>query len=58
MRATNQTSMISISFCVRPSTRVSVKDAVAEVAGATGTPRAEVYRRALALKDASDGTPH
>ena len=37
--------------------RVSVKDAVAEVASSTGTPRGEVYRRALALKDA-DGSPH
>jgi 16S rRNA (cytidine1402-2'-O)-methyltransferase len=38
--------------------RASVKDAVAEVASSTGTPRGEVYRRALALKDASDGSPH
>jgi 16S rRNA (cytidine1402-2'-O)-methyltransferase len=37
--------------------RVSVKDAVAEVASSTGAPRGEVYRRALALKDA-DGSPH
>jgi 16S rRNA (cytidine1402-2'-O)-methyltransferase len=29
--------------------RASVKDAVAEVAGASGVPRREVYRRALAL---------
>jgi 16S rRNA (cytidine1402-2'-O)-methyltransferase len=40
-------------------TRVSVKDAVAEVAGATGLPRREVYQRALALakgdKEAKDG---
>jgi 16S rRNA (cytidine1402-2'-O)-methyltransferase len=36
--------------------RVSVKDAVGEVALATGRPRREVYQRALALaKDASDG---
>ena len=36
--------------------RVSVKDAVGEVALATGRPRREVYRRALELsKDAADG---
>ncbi|MFY9695863.1 MAG: 16S rRNA (cytidine(1402)-2'-O)-methyltransferase [Xanthobacteraceae bacterium] len=35
--------------------RVSLKDAVAEVADATGLPRREVYQRALALtKDAKD----
>lgn len=35
--------------------RASVKDAVAEVAAASGIPRREVYRRALALmKEASD----
>jgi 16S rRNA (cytidine1402-2'-O)-methyltransferase len=38
--------------------RVSLKDAVAEVADATGLPRREVYQRALALtKDGSDGAP-
>ena len=36
--------------------RVSVKDAVGEVALATGRPRREVYQRALALnKEAGDG---
>ena len=34
--------------------RVSVKDAVDEVALVTGRPRREVYRRALALKDVED----
>lgn len=38
--------------------RTSVKDAVAEVASATGEPRRAVYARALALtKDGSDGAP-
>ena len=37
--------------------RVSVKDAVGEVAVATGRPRREIYQRALALtKDGADGT--
>jgi 16S rRNA (cytidine1402-2'-O)-methyltransferase len=36
--------------------RVSVKDAVSEVAGITGRPRREIYRRALALSgEAGDG---
>jgi 16S rRNA (cytidine1402-2'-O)-methyltransferase len=34
--------------------RVSVKDAVDEVALATGRPRREIYQRALALKDQDD----
>jgi 16S rRNA (cytidine1402-2'-O)-methyltransferase len=38
--------------------RVSVKDAVGEVATATGLPRREVYQRALELaKEAGDGPP-
>jgi 16S rRNA (cytidine1402-2'-O)-methyltransferase len=38
--------------------RVSLKDAVAEVADATGLPRREVYQRALALaEDAKDDSP-
>ncbi len=42
----------------RALARVSVKDAVGEVALATGRPRREVYQRALALandKDSNDG---
>ncbi len=40
----------------RALTRVSVKDAVAEVAAATGLPRREVYQRALDLtKDSGNG---
>ncbi len=40
----------------RALARVTVKDAVGEVALATGRPRREVYQRALALaKDSSDG---
>ena len=38
-------------------TRASVKDAVAEVAAATGEPRRAVYSRALALAKDHDGTP-
>jgi 16S rRNA (cytidine1402-2'-O)-methyltransferase len=40
----------------RALTRVSVKDAVSEVAGATGLPRRDIYQRALALalRDADD----
>jgi 16S rRNA (cytidine1402-2'-O)-methyltransferase len=42
----------------RALARVSVKDAVGEVALATGRPRREVYQRALALaKDNGDGAP-
>src|SRR5262249_45657175 len=38
--------------------RVSLKDAVAEVADATGAPRREVYQRALALaKEPKNGAP-
>ena len=37
----------------RALARVSVKDAVGEVALATGRPRREVYQRALALANAT-----
>ena len=41
----------------RALSRVSVKDAVGEVAVATGRPRREIYQRALALtKDDENGT--
>jgi 16S rRNA (cytidine1402-2'-O)-methyltransferase len=40
----------------RALTRVSVKDAVGEVALATGRPRREVYRRALELAEAAGNT--
>ena len=33
----------------------SVKDAVSDVAAATGLPRREIYQRALALGDDGDG---
>jgi 16S rRNA (cytidine1402-2'-O)-methyltransferase len=35
--------------------RVSVKDAVGEVAEATGLPRRKIYQRALALAKEADG---
>ena len=35
--------------------RASVKDAVSEVAAATGRPRREIYQRALALGEGDDG---
>lgn len=35
--------------------QLSLRDAVAEVANATGLPRGEVYRRALAAKELSEG---
>jgi len=42
----------------RALTRVSVKDAVGEVALATGRPRREVYQRALEIeKDNNNGAP-
>jgi 16S rRNA (cytidine1402-2'-O)-methyltransferase len=37
--------------------RATVKDAVAQVASATGQPRSDVYRRALALRDADNAKP-
>jgi 16S rRNA (cytidine1402-2'-O)-methyltransferase len=42
----------------RALARVSVKDAVSEVASATGAPRRDVYQRALDLtKDDDDAAP-
>ena len=38
--------------------RVSVKDAVSEIAAATGRPRREIYQRALALEEENDGEAH
>jgi 16S rRNA (cytidine1402-2'-O)-methyltransferase len=38
----------------RALARVSVKDAVSEVAAATGQPRREIYQRALALSDENE----
>jgi 16S rRNA (cytidine1402-2'-O)-methyltransferase len=35
--------------------RASVKDAVSDVAAATGRPRREIYQRALALSDGDNG---
>jgi 16S rRNA (cytidine1402-2'-O)-methyltransferase len=43
----------------RALNRASVKDAVSEVASATGRPRREIYRRALALSgETGDGAAH
>ena len=51
-----QTLLEDVDALLRQAlTRVSVKDAVGEVALATGRPRREVYQRALALaKDDGD----
>jgi 16S rRNA (cytidine1402-2'-O)-methyltransferase len=40
----------------RAMQRASVKDAVSDVAAATGRPRREIYQRALALGEDDDGT--
>ena len=57
--AAQETSASDIDDLLRSSlARVSVKDAVGEVALATGRPRREVYQRALEIeKDGNDGAP-
>jgi 16S rRNA (cytidine1402-2'-O)-methyltransferase len=54
-----QTSAAEAEVLLRDALeRLSLKDAVVEVAHVTGRPRRELYRRALALsKDAKDGAP-
>jgi len=48
----------STTFSTAALARVSLKDAVAEVAAATGEPRRAVYARALELsKESADGAP-
>jgi 16S rRNA (cytidine1402-2'-O)-methyltransferase len=52
----SQTSEADVEEMLRRALkRASVKDAVSEVAAATGRPRREVYQRALALEDKNDG---
>jgi 16S rRNA (cytidine1402-2'-O)-methyltransferase len=57
--AEDETDAVDLDDLLRRAlTRVSVKDAVGEVALATGRPRREVYQRALELeKDAGDDAP-
>jgi len=57
--AAQETSASDIDDLLRSAlARVSVKDAVGEVALATGRPRREVYQRALEIeKDGSDSAP-
>jgi len=57
--AAQETSASDIDDLLRSAlARVSVKDAVGEVALATGRPRREVYQRALEIeKDGNDGAP-
>ena len=56
-RRTRRTPTRSTRCCAARWRALSVKDAVAEVAAATGQPRREVYQRALALakEEPSDG---
>jgi 16S rRNA (cytidine1402-2'-O)-methyltransferase len=50
-----QTSEADVEELLRRALkRVSVKDAVSEVATATGRPRREIYQRALALEEEED----
>ena len=51
-----RTSEADLEALLRPAlTRLSLKEAVAEIALVTGLPRREVYQRALALaKDGDD----
>ena len=56
--APSQPSAAEIDALLRAAlARTSVKDAVAEVAAATGEPRRAIYGRALELTKDNDGAP-
>ena len=52
----SRTPTRSTRCCARALRHASVKDAVGEVAAATGRPRREIYQRALALSDDKEAT--